>query len=110
VELGGEIVTHELGAGETLLVHPGHVGMFEESVSFDITMIRGITNAIFGGDGLFLVQLTGPGRIWLQTLTMPNLAHALMPYLGRQEPASTAQTVEAGAAGAVLRDIFGGQR
>jgi uncharacterized protein (TIGR00266 family) len=110
VELGGEIVAHELGAGETLLVHPGHVGMFEESVSFDITTIRGITNVIFGGDGLFLVQLTGPGRIWLQTLTMPNLAHALMPYLGRQESASTVQTVEAGAAGAVLRDIFGGRR
>jgi uncharacterized protein (AIM24 family) len=109
VELGGEIFGHDLGLGETLLVHPGHVGMFEEGVSFDITMIRGITNALFGGDGLFLVQLTGPGRIWLQTLTMPNVAHALMPYLGRQET-TTAQTVEAGAAGAVLRDIFGGQR
>ena len=109
VELGGEIVSHELGAGETLLVHPGHVGMFEESVAFDITTIRGITNALFGGDGIFLVQLTGPGRIWLQSLTVPNLAHALMPYLGRSE-ATTAQTVEAGAAGAVLRDIFGGQR
>jgi len=109
VELGGEVVSHELAAGETLLVHPGHVGMFEESVAFDITTIRGITNALFGGDGIFLVQLTGPGRIWLQTLTMPNLAHALGPYLGRTE-ANTAQTVEAGAAGAVLRDIFGGQR
>ena len=43
VELGGEIVSHDLGPGETLLVHPGHVGMFEESVSFDITTIRGIT-------------------------------------------------------------------
>jgi uncharacterized protein (TIGR00266 family) len=109
VELGGEVVSHELGAGETLLVHPGHVGMFEESVSFDITTIRGITNALFGGDGIFLVQLTGPGRIWLQSLTVPNLAHALSPYLGRSQ-ATTAQTVEAGAAGAVLRDIFGGQR
>lgn len=109
VELGGEIVSHELAAGEMLLVHPGHVGMFEESVSFDITTIRGIANAIFGGDGLFLVQLTGPGRIWLQTLTMPNLAHALLPYLGRGETGSV-QAVEAGAAGAVLRDIFGGQR
>ena len=109
IELGGEVVSHELGAGETLLVHPGHVGMFEESVAFDITTIRGITNALFGGDGIFLVQLTGPGRIWLQTLTMPNLAHALSPYLGRSE-ATTTQTVEAGAAGAVLRDIFGGQR
>ncbi len=110
VELGGEIVSHELAPGESLLVHPGHVGMFEESVSFDITMISGISNALFGGDGLFLVQLTGPGRIWLQTMTMPNLAHALSPYMGRAEAAPPAQTVEAGVAGAVLRDIFGGQR
>lgn len=108
-ELGGEIVSHELAPGETLLVHPGHVGMFEESVAFDITTIRGIANALFGGDGLFLVQLTGPGRIWLQTLTMPNLAHALSPYLAHRE-VPPAQTVEAGVAGAVLRDIFGGQR
>ncbi len=110
VELGGEIVSHELAPGESLLVHPGHVGMFEESVSFDITMISGISNALFGGDGLFLVQLTGPGRIWLQTLTMPNLAHALSPYMGRESAAPPAQVVEAGVAGAVLRDIFGGQR
>ena len=109
VELGGEIVSHELGAGETLLVHPGHVGMFDESVAFEITTIRGITNALFGGDGVFLVQLTGPGRIWLQTLTIPNLAHALQPYLAHSPP-DTAQTVEAGAAGAILRDIFSGQR
>jgi uncharacterized protein (AIM24 family) len=110
VELGGEIVSHELAPGESLLVHPGHVGMFEESVAFDITMISGISNALFGGDGLFLVQLTGPGRIWLQTLTMPNLAHALAPYMGRAEAAPAPQTVEAGVAGAVLSNIFGGQR
>ena len=110
VELGGEIVEHTLAPGETLLVHPGHVGMFEESVAFDITTIRGIANALFGGDGVFLVQLTGPGRIWLQTLTMPNLAHALAPYLHQETATSTAQTVEVGAAGAMLRDIFGGQR
>jgi uncharacterized protein (AIM24 family) len=110
VELGGEIVSHVLDAGETLLVHPGHVGMFEDSVGFDIVTIRGIANALFGGDGLFLVQLTGPGRIWLQTLTLPNLAHALSPYLGGRHDAPPAQAVEAGVAGAVLRDIFGGQR
>ena len=110
VELGGEIVSHELAPGESLLVHPGHVGMFEESVAFDITTISGISNALFGGDGLFLVQLTGPGRIWLQTLTMPNLAHALSPYMGRAEAAPAPQTVEAGVAGAVLSNIFGGQR
>ncbi|HUN40692.1 MAG TPA: AIM24 family protein [Acetobacteraceae bacterium] len=110
IELGGEIVSHELAAGESLLVHPGHVGLFEESVAVDITTIRGISNALFGGDGLFLVKLTGPGRIWLQTLTMPNLAHALSPYLGAQREVPPTQAVEAGTAGAILRDIFGNQR
>jgi uncharacterized protein (TIGR00266 family) len=81
VELGGEIVAMELAAGKTLRVHPGHVGMFEDSVRFEITRIKGIANMLFGGDGIFLAALTGPGRIWLQTLTVANLAHALMPYL-----------------------------
>ncbi len=81
VEMGGEIVSYTLEAGQSLLVHPGHVGMFEESVGFDITMMRGVKNILFGGDGLFLAQLTGPGKIWLQSLTPAKLAHALQPYL-----------------------------
>jgi uncharacterized protein (TIGR00266 family) len=81
IGLSGEVVIIDLAPGETLRAHPGHVGMFQERVSFDITMMKGITNAIFGGDGLFLAALTGPGRVWLQTLPLPNLAHALMPYL-----------------------------
>jgi uncharacterized protein (AIM24 family) len=82
--------------------------MFAESVNFQITTIRGIANALFGGDGLFLAQLTGPGRIWLQTLTMPNLAHALSPYLGRDAVQGDVATVaEAGVAGAVLNNLFG---
>jgi uncharacterized protein (TIGR00266 family) len=110
VELGGEIVSHELAPGEELLVHPGHVGMFEERVGFDITTIRGIANALFGGEGLFLVRLTGPGTVWLQSLTMPGLAHSLAPYLGREaaQPAQVGTAaVEAGVAGAVLNSIFG---
>jgi uncharacterized protein (AIM24 family) len=109
VALGGEIVTNELAPGETLLVHPGHVGMFEDSVQFGITTISGIKNALFGGDGIFLAQLTGPGRVWLQTMTLPDLAHALGPYLP-QGTVNTTQAVEAGAAGAILRGIFGGDR
>jgi uncharacterized protein (TIGR00266 family) len=109
VELGGEIVTHVLEAGEELLVHPGHVGMFEDRVGFDITTIRGIANALFGGDGLFLVRLRGPGQIWLQTLTMPGLAHGLAPYLGRDAaPAqTTVAAAEGGVAGAMLNSLFG---
>ena len=82
VELGGEVVTYELAAGEVLQAHPGHVGMFEETVNFDVTFLRGIRNVFFGGDGIFVARLTGPGKVWLQTLTLPNLAHAIAPYMG----------------------------
>ncbi|WP_029005033.1 TIGR00266 family protein [Azorhizobium doebereinerae] len=85
IELGGEIVSYDLAPGQQLLVHPGHVGMFEESVGFNITMIRGVKNILFGGDGLFLAELTGPGKVWLQTLTPSKLAHALEPYLPQAE-------------------------
>ncbi len=81
IELDGEVVPYDLAPGETLRVHPGHVGMFEESVNFSITRIQGIRNMLFGGDGIFLAQLTGPGKVWLQSLPLANLAHALSPYL-----------------------------
>ena len=74
LELGGEIVVRDLQAGETLMVHPGHVGAYQASVSFQITTIRGIKNIFFGSDGIFLAQMTGPGRIWLQTLPVSKLA------------------------------------
>ena len=63
-ELDGDAVEYNLKAGETMKVEPGHVAMFEETVTFDTAMISGITNMLFGGEGLFLATLTGPGRIW----------------------------------------------
>jgi len=104
VELGGATVTYDLQPGETLQVHPGHVGMFEESVNFDVTFLSGISNIFFGGDGLFVARLMGPGRVWLQSLTLPNLAHALAPYFGSQQVQSG---VAGGIAGSVIRDFFG---
>jgi uncharacterized protein (TIGR00266 family) len=81
VELDGETVIYDLQPGEVLRVHPGHVGMFQARMTFDITMLPGIKNKLFGGDGLFLAELTGPGRVWLQTLTVSGLAQAIQPYL-----------------------------
>jgi len=81
VELYGEVVSYDLQAGETLRCHPGYCGMFEESVKMSVTTVPGLANKLFGGDGLFLLSLTGPGKIWLQSLTLPNLAHAISPYL-----------------------------
>jgi uncharacterized protein (TIGR00266 family) len=104
IELDGEVVTYDLQPGETMRVHPGHVGMFEGIVQFKITRIQGIRNMLFGGDGIFLAALTGPGRIWLQSLPLSNLAHALSPYL--VSPAESAQEVGAGAIiGSVIRGL-----
>jgi uncharacterized protein (AIM24 family) len=75
--------------------------MFEESVRFDITRIKGIKNMLFGGDGIFLAALTGPGKIWLQSLPLPNLAHALAHYLGERQG-------EAAAAGGVIGAVLKG--
>src|SRR5216683_4736377 len=109
VELDGEVVIYDLSPGETLRVHPGHVGMFEATVSFDITMLRGVRNVLFGGDGLFLAALTGPGRVWLQSLPLSNLAHALAPYLSSGRGSESASGIAgAGIAGAVLGGLLGG--
>jgi uncharacterized protein (AIM24 family) len=64
--------------------------MFEGSVRFEISRIKGIRNMLFGGDGIFLAALTGPGRVWLQSLPLSNLAHALSPYLRGGESAKSA--------------------
>ena len=62
-------------------MHPGHVGAFQASVGFQITTVPGIKNAIFGGDGIFLAALTGPGTVWLQTLPISRLTHQIAEYL-----------------------------
>ena len=85
VELNGEVITYDLQAGNTLRIHPGHVGMFEEGMAFQITTVPGIQNALFGGTGLFLATLTGPGKVWLQSMTMSRLAHAIAEYLPQRD-------------------------
>ena len=105
VELGGAIVTYDLAPGEMLQVHPGHIGMFTESINFDVTLLPGIGNMFFGGDGLFVARLVGPGKVWLQSLTLPNLAHAIAPYLGGREAAP--QAVQGGVAGGVAASVLG---
>jgi uncharacterized protein (TIGR00266 family) len=104
IELSGEITTYELAAGQSMLVHPGHVGLFEDRVTFTITRLQGIKNIAFGGDGFHLVSLTGPGNIWLQSMPVPVLAQAIAPYLpagGEDHPAADAGI------GGVLGGIIG---
>ncbi len=80
-ELDGDAIEYHLQPGQVMKVEPGHVAMFESSVTFDITMIKGMTNILFGGEGLFLATLTGPGRIWLHSMTVSKMAHRVGEYL-----------------------------
>src|SRR5438270_12467118 len=68
LELSGELVIRDLQPGETLRVHPGHVGALQSSVSFELTTVPVIKNMIFGGDEMFLAASPGPALIWLRTL------------------------------------------
>jgi uncharacterized protein (TIGR00266 family) len=87
LDLSGEVVERDLAVGEKLLVHAGHVGIQTTTVEFDIQMIRGFKNVVFGGEGLFLATLTGPGHIWLQSMPIMNLAEEVGRYLPvRKEP------------------------
>ncbi|HEV2425195.1 MAG TPA: TIGR00266 family protein [Terriglobia bacterium] len=105
IELSGELIVRDLQPGENLRVHPGHVGAFESRVSFEITTVPGIKNMIFGGDGIFLASLTGPGRIWLQTLPISKLAHTLMHYMPTQRRDTAQAAVVGGIVGSILEGM-----
>jgi uncharacterized protein (TIGR00266 family) len=103
IELSGEVIVKDLRPGETLRVHPGHVGAFSGGVSFQIAMVPGIKNMIFGGDGLFLASMTGPGRVWLQTLPISRLAHQILEYApGERNRGSVQSGVVGGIVGSLL--------
>ena len=81
LEADGSLTEYNLGRGETMLVDQGHVFLFEESVSYDIQTIKGVKNVLFGGEGMFLVKLTGPGKIILQSMPIANLAAKIIPFV-----------------------------
>jgi uncharacterized protein (TIGR00266 family) len=81
LEFDGEIVEYALEPNQMLKVESGHVAMFEPTVTFDVEMIKGLGNILLAGEGLFLATLKGPGRIWLQTMPIANLANRLIPFL-----------------------------
>jgi uncharacterized protein (TIGR00266 family) len=76
---GGDFVEFNLGPGEVLQVDTGCIVAFDESVQYDIQMVGGIKTAIFGGEGLFLATLTGPGRVIVQSMTLEKMRRELFP-------------------------------
>ncbi len=80
-EIDGELVEYTLAPGQQLLVDTGNVAGFESSVSIDIQQVKGIKNKLLGGEGFFNTLLTGPGKIWLQTMPLSSVAASIGPYI-----------------------------
>lgn len=80
-EIDGELVEYELKAGEQLVVDTGNVAGFTSDVKMEIREVPGLKNKLLGGEGLFNTVLTGPGRVWLQTMPVSGVAAAIIPYL-----------------------------
>lgn len=88
VHAGGALQPLELKPGQTLRVDTGCLVALQPSVSYDIQMVSGIKTALFGGEGLFFATLTGPGRVWLQSLPLSRLADRIYkaaPQTGRRK-------------------------
>jgi uncharacterized protein (TIGR00266 family) len=81
LEVAGEVREYALESGQVLKVDPGHLALYEPTVDYDLTAVKGVANALFSGEGLFLATLTGPGKVWLQSLPLSNLASKLARYL-----------------------------
>ena len=104
LDLSGEVVTKRLATGERLYVHAGQVGVHDPSVSFDIQLVPGFGNILFGGEGLFLATLTGPGEVHLQSMPILNLAEEIARYL----PSSDGRAMGGAAGGSLIGSIISG--
>jgi uncharacterized protein (TIGR00266 family) len=79
IHAGGDFVEFNLASGEILQIDTGCIVAFDESVNYDIQLAGGIKTALFGGEGLFLATMTGPGRVIVQTMTLNKLRRELAP-------------------------------
>lgn len=86
IHAGGDFVEFELAPGEVLQVDTGSIVAFDETVDYDIQLAGGVRTALFGGEGLFLATLRGPGRVIIQSMTLAKMRRELAPYaLGGEE-------------------------
>lgn len=81
LEIDGDVTKKELAEGEVLKVDTGYVAAMTEGVQLEVEMVKGFSNMFFGGEGLFLTTLKGPGTVWLQSMPISKLAGSIYPYL-----------------------------
>ena len=84
IEIDGSIVDYQLAAGQTMLIDNGYLAMMDASVTMDIQTVKGLKNKLLGGEGFFLTKVTGPGRVWIQTMPISSIAKSLAPFVSNR--------------------------
>lgn len=80
-EFDGHVVEYELQPGQQIVIDTGHLAAMAATCSMDIQSVPGVKNMLFGGEEFFNTVITGPGKVWLQTMPISNVAGALRPYI-----------------------------
>ena len=106
VQMGGALVERELAPGEQIHVDTGCLAAYTPSVDFDLVVAGGVKSVFFGGEGLFFARLTGPGKVWIQSLPFSRLAGRMLSAAG----AYGGQNRGEGSLLGELGDLIGGNR
>ena len=88
LEIDGHCKEYELGYGESIIVDTGYLAAMSETCTMEIQAVKGVKNALFGGEGLFHTRVTGPGKVYIQSMPISNMAAALEPYIQVQSSSS----------------------
>jgi len=81
VEIDGSVVDYTLQAGQSMLIDTGYLAMMDETVQMSVESVKGVKNMVFGGEGIFNTKVTGPGRIWIQTMPISNVAGVISQFI-----------------------------
>ena len=81
IEIDGDLVEYDLAPGQKMVIDTGNVAGFEPTVSIEIQQVPGLKNKFLGGEGLFNTVVTGPGRVWLQTMPVSNVAELILKFM-----------------------------
>jgi len=84
LEIDGAAIEYKLQPNQVMKLDTGHVAIMEESVKYDVVTVKGFKNVLFGGEGLFLTTVTGPGHVWLQSMPIENIAKNIIPFIPKQ--------------------------
>ena len=81
LEFDGHVVDYELQPGQQIVVDTGYLAAMEGTCSIEVRTVPGLKNMVFGGEGLFNAVVTGPGRVWLQTMPISNVAQLILSFM-----------------------------